>query len=99
MGNKSLQYRIGEAPKSPLRLLVSSVAAVAWLSRATGVGRAMYFILGIISTLLVLSLVHAHFEFDRCSGRDVARVRQDPHLDLSKGGRADFRGEDGALYN
>ena len=59
----------------------------------------MYLIFGIISTLLMLSLVHANFEFERCSGRDVARVRQDPHLDLSKGGRADFRGEDGALYN
>ena len=57
----------------------------------------MYLIFGIISTVLVLSLVQANFEFERCT--DVARVRQDPHLDLSKGGRADFRGEDGALYN
>ena len=59
----------------------------------------MYLIFGIISTVLVLSLVQA--EIERCSGTDVlvARVRQDPHLDLSKGGRADFRGEDGALYN
>ena len=59
----------------------------------------MYLIFGIISTVLLLSLVQANFEFERCSGTDVARVRQDPHLDLSKGGRADFRGEDGALYN
>ena len=59
----------------------------------------MYLIFGIISTVFLLSLVQANFEFERCSGTDVARVRQDPHLDLSKGGRADFRGEDGALYN
>ena len=58
----------------------------------------MYLLFGIIFTVVVLSLVQsAHL--DPCSSKDVARVQQDPHLDLSKGGRADFRGEDGAIYN